>query len=103
MYYSERIKRRLNPSGPGHIYAKSFDVLVDPQPKDGGDPVIGLQVEPVAGSPFILPIAFESAREIAEMMLKTLMCAKPEMFFPKDLVKQYRAGRLSFEQLVEKY
>jgi hypothetical protein len=84
MQYAERIKRRLNSTTPGCIVARNFEVLVDTQPKDGSEPVIGLQVEPVAGSAFILPIAYESARHMAFMILQTLMVAAPEMLFGSD-------------------
>jgi hypothetical protein len=99
MEYSERIKRRLNPSRPAHLYAKNFEVLVDPSPKQGG-PVIGLQVEPAAGATFILPIGFESAKDLANMILQTLMVTAPEMFFPDDVARKFKAGRLSFDDLL---
>jgi len=56
------------------MYAKSFDILVDAKPEQGG-PVIGLQIDPVAGASFIVPIAFGSAREMATMILDAIEAA----------------------------
>jgi hypothetical protein len=56
------------------VLAKNFDVLVDTAPND---PVMALMVEPVSGKKFILPMDLKSARDMAVMMLDTLMKVSP--------------------------
>jgi hypothetical protein len=80
---------------------KSIDVLVDPDPQDGSPPVIGLRIEPVAGYPFVMPLTFESAREMASMILQTLIVAAPEMFFHEDLAEGLKAGHLTFSDVLD--
>lgn len=96
--HDERLRRRLTHKGPAIIMAKDVEVLIDEKPKMG-EPAIGLQINPAAGASFIIPLAYESARDMASMILQTLMFAAPEMFFPDDVVRKLKAGKLSLEQL----
>ena len=63
-----------------NIVAENFDVLVDPKPRDGQPAVIGLLVEPHKAASFILPMAYSTAKEVAETILRTLLAASPELF-----------------------
>ncbi|AZP80788.1 hypothetical protein [Mycobacterium avium] len=67
------------------VIADSFEVLVDSNPKHPAKPVIGLNVDPILGygESFIMPIEFEAARDLAMLMMKTLMVEAPELFTGK--------------------
>ncbi len=60
------------------VIADSFDILVDTDKKRG--PAIGLKVYPVDAEPFIMPIRFPAAKEIAVSIFKTLLVADPTLF-----------------------
>ena len=89
--YSERMKQ----FPPYEMRVKSFDVKIDAN----GAPVLGLGVDPEHCPPFIIPVAFESAKALANMILQALMFESPEMFFPEEVAKKFRSGQLSLEQL----
>jgi hypothetical protein len=91
---TQRMKHRL--SHPTQMEVKAFDVKIAEN-----EPVLGLQVERVRGDTFIIPISFGTAKDLANMMLQTLMYHAPEMFFSPDVVQKLRAGELSLEQLKE--
>lgn len=57
------------------VIADGFSVLVDPKP-----PVIGLKIDPVAGGPFIVPIEFGAAKQLAVLIMRTLLLEAPELF-----------------------
>jgi hypothetical protein len=80
---------------------KDIEVLIDDNPKGGAQPAIGLQINPTAGASFILPLAYESAKELADMIARTLMLAAPELYFSADVVKKLKSGKLSYEQLAD--
>jgi hypothetical protein len=48
-----------------------------------------------------MPIAYETAKDLANMILQTLMFAKPEMFFAADVAQKFKEGLISFEELLE--
>ena len=53
----------------------------DPAPhRCMGDPVIGLKIDPRKGEPFIMPLAYVTAKALAEWILRTLLQYSPEMF-----------------------
>lgn len=58
------------------VYAKGFDVLVDPE-----KPSMALLIEPREGKKFILPMSLETARDMGVMMLGTLMKVEPALFY----------------------
>lgn len=60
------------------VIADSFDILVDTDKRRG--PVIGIKVDPRDGEPFIMPVAYTSAKALSEMILATLLDAAPELF-----------------------
>jgi hypothetical protein len=60
------------------VVADSFEILVDTDKQRG--PVIGLKIDPVDAKPFIVPIRFGAAKELAILITKTLLFAAPEMF-----------------------
>ena len=62
------------------IIADGFEVLVDSKPKYPANPAIGLKVDPVNGEPFIIPIEFKAALELAMMITQTLLAESPELF-----------------------
>jgi hypothetical protein len=90
------MKKRLDSSRVLQMPTKSVGVNIAK-----GEPIIGLQVEPQAGATFVIPLTFECARDLANMILQTLMCAAPEMFFAADVAQQFRPGELPLEQLKE--
>jgi hypothetical protein len=62
-----------------------FEVLLDAdplQPPFGPqhDPVIALKVDPTSGNPFIMPMSYQCGKEMAELMLRTLLKVAPELF-----------------------
>lgn len=59
------------------VIAETFEVLVDDNKERGQ--VIGLLVEPVDGEPFILPVSFPAAKEIAMNIAKVLMFTAPDV------------------------
>lgn len=59
------------------VVAEDIEVLVDTDKRRGQ--VIGLKVNPVAAEPFIMPIAFPTAKALAMTILKTLLFAAPEL------------------------
>jgi hypothetical protein len=61
------------------VIADSFEVLVDPSPANAA-PAIGFMVYPVKGKPFIIPIEFGTAKELAVMITKTLLFNAPHLF-----------------------
>jgi hypothetical protein len=63
-----------------NIVAESFDVLIDPRPRNGQPPVIGLMVDPYEGKSFILPMPYHTAKEVAETIFRVLLQAAPELF-----------------------
>lgn len=65
------------------VIADSFEILVDSKPKYPAKPVIGLKVDPVDAEAFTLPIEFTTARDLAMLMMKTLMVEAPELFVGK--------------------
>ena len=74
-------QRRLNPTRPGIMFAENFDVLIDANPKGGLAPALAIQVNAGKGQkPVIIPMAYRSAKQLALLMLETLMVAAPEMF-----------------------
>jgi hypothetical protein len=78
---TDRVKRRIDPTRPGIMFAESFDVLIDANPKGGLEPALAIQVNAGKGQkPVIIPMAYKSAKELALLMLETLMAAAPEMF-----------------------
>ncbi|MGO8939300.1 MAG: hypothetical protein ACLQLO_20030 [Mycobacterium sp.] len=85
-HLTERMKRRLDPTRPGIMFAESFDVLIDANPKGGLEPALAIQVDTGKGQkPIIIPMAYKSAKELALLMLQTLMVAAPEMFLADGL------------------
>jgi hypothetical protein len=62
-----------------HVIAEEFDILVDPNPASGAPPAIGLMVTPVADNPFIMPIPYEAAADIAQCILQTLSHVAPHL------------------------
>lgn len=68
-----------------HVYA-DFEVLVDTDPKAARPgakkprPVMGLKVNPVNDKPFIMPMDYECAKDVAESMLRTLLKVAPQLF-----------------------
>jgi hypothetical protein len=58
----------------GAIVADSFDFLVDSKKR-----LIGLEVEPQDGDPFILPMSYETTEQVAMNILKMLLFHAPEM------------------------
>lgn len=60
------------------VIADEFEVLVDTDKHRGQ--VIGLKVTPTDAEPFIMPIAFSTAKELSMMIFKTLLFAAPELF-----------------------
>jgi hypothetical protein len=61
------------------VIAENFEVLIDPAPKHA-EPVIGLKIDPTRDRPFIVPMKYEAAKEIAELILRTLFSVAPELF-----------------------
>jgi hypothetical protein len=75
------------------LVADSFEVLIDPKPKSGVPPVIGLKVNTKVFQacedgkrvdyeipPFIMPMEYETAKALAESIYRTLLCNAPELF-----------------------
>jgi hypothetical protein len=62
------------------VIAAGFEVLIDRASRFPAKPAIGLKIEPVDGAPFITPIDFASAKELAMMILNALMANAPELF-----------------------
>lgn len=58
------------------VLAKNFDVLADPTPKLG-DPVVAVMVEPRRDESFIMPMDLRTARNLAVMLLDTVMQISP--------------------------
>lgn len=69
--------KTINSQDFAAVIADSFDVLVDLDKRRGQ--VIGLKVTPRDGDPFIMPIAFESAKQLALDIGKVLLFAAPEL------------------------
>jgi hypothetical protein len=61
------------------VIAESFDVLVDPNPPAGMPPVIGLKVDAYDGEPFIVPMRYEAAADIAQCIMQTLSRVAPHL------------------------
>jgi hypothetical protein len=59
------------------VVADGFEILLDSDKRRG--PVVGLKIDPVDGAPFIVPIKFEAAKELAILITKTLLFAAPEL------------------------
>jgi hypothetical protein len=45
--------------------------------------VIGVRVDPVAGAPFVLPMDYDTAFNLAELMLSALWESAPDLFAGK--------------------
>ncbi|OBH43372.1 hypothetical protein [Mycobacterium mantenii] len=60
------------------VIADSFEVLVDDSKQRG--PVIGLKIDPVDAEPFIIPMTFKAAKDVAMQIAKVLMFTAPELF-----------------------
>lgn len=60
------------------VIADDFEVLVDTDKRRGQ--VIGLKVNPADAAPFIMPIDFSAAKELALLIFKTLLFVAPELF-----------------------
>jgi hypothetical protein len=60
------------------VIADHFEILVDTDKRRG--PVIGLKVDPVDGKPFIVPMTYKAAKDVAMNIAKVLMFAAPELF-----------------------
>jgi len=61
------------------VVVDEFDILIDT-----GNPVVGIKVTPRKGNAFIMPIALESAKELALGIFKTVLFTSPELFdFPQ--------------------
>ena len=60
------------------VFAKEFDILVDTDPKVGA-PVLAIKVNPKGDKCFIMPLDYKSARDMAVMMLDTLMKVAPQL------------------------
>ena len=71
--------KTINSADYKQIIADSFEVLIDPKPKNA-QPVIGLKVDPRGERAFILPMEYPAAKELAEYLLRTLVAAAPELF-----------------------
>lgn len=69
----------VNSADYKQIIADSFEVLIDPKPKNA-KPVIGLKVDPPGERPFILPMEYTTAKGLAEYLLRTVIAAAPELF-----------------------
>jgi hypothetical protein len=72
------LKKTIRSEDFAAVVAKEFDILVDTDKARG--PVIGLKVNPVDGPPFIMPITFKAAKDMAINILKTLLFVAPELF-----------------------
>jgi hypothetical protein len=62
-----------------HVFAKEFEVLVDPNPASGAAPAIALMVTPIHGDPFIVPMLYEAAMYIAKDIMVTLSHEAPHL------------------------
>jgi hypothetical protein len=60
------------------VIADELEILIDTD--EGRGPVIGLKVSPVDAPPFIMPLTFPCAKELALSIFKTLLFADPELF-----------------------
>jgi hypothetical protein len=72
------MKKTIRSTDHKAVIADSFEVLVDTDKARG--PVIGLKVDPMDDAPFIIPIEFKAAKELALTIFKTLLFAAPELF-----------------------
>lgn len=61
-----------------NVLAENFDILIDANPPIG-DPVMAILVEPKEGKKFLLPMDLTTARNMAVMMLDTLMKVSPHL------------------------
>lgn len=68
-------------SRPSVMHVNDIDILIDDKPKNGLQPVIGLQINPHTGTSFIIPLTYGKAKEMAYTILQTLMFAAPEILF----------------------
>ena len=76
----QRPTNRITSTDYKEVIANTFEVLVDPKPRYPAKPAIGLKVDPVNGDSFIMPIAYETAMDLAMMITKTLLFEAPELF-----------------------
>lgn len=74
------MKKRVKSTDYKQVVADSFEVLIDPGPKYPAKPAIGLKIDPIDGKPFIVPIEFQSAMDLAMMIMKTLLFHAPHLF-----------------------
>lgn len=76
---------------------KEFDILV-PANQDVLQRHIGL-LATTETQEVLIPLTYEAAKAMADMIAKTLMLEAPELYFPAHVVKELKSGKLSLEQL----
>jgi hypothetical protein len=76
------MKKNIKSHDYRQVTAESFEVLVDPKPVFPAKPAIGLKVDPIPGhgESFIMPIEYETALNVAMLIMKTLLVQAPQLF-----------------------
>lgn len=62
-----------------HIFSRHFEVLVDPKPGAGREPVMAIMIDPKDDEKAILPMDLRTARDLGVMLIDTLVKVAPEM------------------------
>jgi hypothetical protein len=72
--------RKVKSTDHRQVLAESFDILVDPKPRHPLKPAIALKIDQIDGDSFIMPIAFDTAKELATAILEQLLFHAPHLF-----------------------
>jgi hypothetical protein len=83
------------------LRAKEFDILVPTGPNAHlRQRHIGL-LAITDTDPVLIPLTYEAAKEMSDLIAKVLMLEAPELYFGPAIAKKLKAGKLTLEQVKE--
>ena len=80
---------------------KNFEVMVPTNLPDGRPPLLGL-LATTNTQEVLIPLTYEMAKEMSDMIAKVLMLEAPELYFSPTIAKRLRNGTLTLEQVAKR-
>lgn len=76
---------------------KEFDVLVPTDP-DVLQRHLGL-LAATANHEILIPLTYEAAKNLSDMLARVLMLEAPEMYFPRNIARKLKNGTITLEEV----